>query len=460
MSRSRNTAAGLAAVLLCACATTKPDAVRREVGQMVAERSGVPAAIAVAQDAQARAAVRERVATLLDGPLTLERALQIALLNNRALQAELEELGVAQAELVEAGLLENPMFSADLVNSTRGNGLGGGLALSTSLLSAFLIPAKRRLAKARLRYTVVELGHEALELVRDVRVAYANAQAAQAEVAVHRELVQAAELAAELARRQHDAGNLPQLDRERFAAALDDARLSLADYELSRTVAREELNRLLGLWGPQVRWTLPDADGPLGLPSPPAQEAELATLESQGVRVRLDVAGARADVDAMLLALKLRRRGVVPQIEAGIDVRNEVGNDAGHEWVLGPSVSIEIPIFDPGHADFATLQARLRQAQHALQHTAIVARSEIREHRERLLVARRKADYIATEVMPRRAAIVAHALEQYNGMLMGTYELLETRKGQVEAQHEQVLALRDYWIARAELELAVGGRLP
>ncbi|MBX7079837.1 MAG: TolC family protein [Nannocystaceae bacterium] len=450
----------LALLLAGGCATTKPDGPRREVGELVAGRSGLRDPIAVTQDARARAAVRERVASLLQGPLTVERALQIALLNNRALQAELEELGVAQAELVEAGLLENPVFSADLVNSTRGNGLGGGLALSTSLLSAFLIPAKRRLAKAHLRHTVVEVAHEALALVRDVRVAYAHAQAAHAELMLRRELVQAAELAAELARRQHDAGNLPELDRERFAAALDDARLSLADYELARTVAREELNRLLGLWGSQLDWRLPADTGAAGLPAPPAAEAELATLESQGVRERLDVSGARADVDAMRLALALRRRGVVPQIEAGIDVRNEVGNDAGHEWVLGPSVSIEIPIFDPGHADFAALQARLRQAQHALQHAAIVARSEIREQRERLLVARRKADYFTTEVLPRRAAIVSRALEQYNGMLMGTYELLETRKAQVEAQHEQVIALRDYWVARAQLELAVGGRLP
>jgi hypothetical protein len=72
------------------------------------------------------------------------------MLNNRELRATLEELGVAQADLVDAGLLANPTISGDLVNSTRGNGLGGGLALSQSLLSVFLIPAKRRIAKTRL----------------------------------------------------------------------------------------------------------------------------------------------------------------------------------------------------------------------------------------------------------------------------------------------------------------------
>jgi cobalt-zinc-cadmium efflux system outer membrane protein len=45
-------------------------------------------------------------------------------------------------------------------------------------------------------------------------------------------------------------------------------------------------------------------------------------------------------------------------------------------------------------------------------------------------------------------------------MLVGTYQLLETRTDQIDARQEYVEALRDYWVARSELELAVGGRLP
>jgi hypothetical protein len=41
-------------------------------------------------------------------------------------------------------------------------------------------------------------------------------------------------------------------------------------------------------------------------------------------------------------------------------------------------------------------------------------------------------------------------------MQVGTYQLLETRTDQIDAHHEYVEALRDYWVARSELELAVG----
>jgi cobalt-zinc-cadmium efflux system outer membrane protein len=128
--------------------------------------------------------------------------------------------------------------------------------------------------------------------------------------------------------------------------------------------------------------------------------------------------------------------------------------------VIGPSLSLEIPIFDPGHADFARLRAHLRRAQHQLEHTAIVARSGVRTHRARLHTAGRTVDYIRDTVLPRQEAIGGRALERYNGMLIGTYELLELRERKARAHQAYVEARRDYFIAHAELERAVGGRLP
>ena len=158
--------------------------------------------------------------------------------------------------------------------------------------------------------------------------------------------------------------------------------------------------------------------------------------------------------------LALRRRGIVPNIDVGVEGRNEVGDDIGHEWVVGPSLQVELPLFDPGHADLAKLRAQLRQAQHLYQHAAIVARSQMREGRAALVAARRRVDYMRTAVLPRHEQIYEQTLREYNGMLVGAYELFSTRSEQVHAQQEYAEALRDYWIARAQLEYWVGGRLP
>ncbi|HFE46141.1 MAG TPA: TolC family protein [Nannocystis exedens] len=445
--------AGATLSMILGCASVHPDKPRGELGELIQERAGASDVISEREDQESLDRVRERVDDLIAEPLTVERAIQVGLLNNRRYLATIEELGVAQADLVQAGLLENPVLAGDLVNSTKGNGLGGGLSLTTSLLSVFLIPAKRRLAKSQLAHAVVSAGQASLVLVRDVHAAYAAAQAAAAVLDLQREQTQAAELAAELAELQFDAGNVSDLDVQLFAAALDAAKVALADAQTADRVAHEELGHLLGLWGARASWTL--APRVVELPPPP----RLDDLEQRGIRERLDLSAERAVVKSIELALELRRRGLVPNVEIGGEARNEVGDDAGHEWVLGPSLSVELPIFDPGHADFARLRAQLRQAQHNLQGAAVEARSEIRIQKAKFIAAQEKVSFYREIILPRAATIAVQTMKRYNAMLVGTYQVLEARTHQVESEREFVEALRDYWVARSNLELAIGGQL-
>jgi cobalt-zinc-cadmium efflux system outer membrane protein len=69
----------------------------------------------------------------LTRPLTVDTALQIALLHNRTLQASCEDHDVAQADLVRAGLLRDPVFEAN-AEFARG---GGGVRFGMSLVAGF-----------------------------------------------------------------------------------------------------------------------------------------------------------------------------------------------------------------------------------------------------------------------------------------------------------------------------------
>ena len=77
--------------------------------QLAQDRVGAPArAVSMAADPNA---VRSAVDALLAQPLTIDSAVEIALLNNAGLQAKLAELGLAEADLVQAGRLRNPVFA-------------------------------------------------------------------------------------------------------------------------------------------------------------------------------------------------------------------------------------------------------------------------------------------------------------------------------------------------------------
>jgi cobalt-zinc-cadmium efflux system outer membrane protein len=55
---------------------------------------------------------------------------------------------------------------------------------------------------------------------------------------------------------------------------------------------------------------------------------------------------------------------------------------------------------------------------------------------------------------------VALSQEQYDSMLLGVYQLLSAKQAEVSAYREYIEATRDYWLARVDLERAVGGKLP
>jgi len=63
-------------------------------------------------------------------------------------------------------------------------------------------------------------------------------------------------------------------------------------------------------------------------------------------------------------------------------------------------------------------------------------------------------------LVPAREAVVAENQKRYNFMLIGAFELLQAKQAEYDAYQGYLDAMRDYWIARSALKLAVGGELP
>jgi cobalt-zinc-cadmium efflux system outer membrane protein len=76
------------------------------------------------------------------------------------------------------------------------------------------------------------------------------------------------------------------------------------------------------------------------------------------------------------------------------------------------------------------------------------------------MVAQRNLAQYYKVLLPERMHILQLTLQQYNGMLKGPYDLLLAKQSEVATEQAYVDAWRDYWIARADLERALGGRLP
>ncbi len=103
---SRVIAAVTVLVVLTGCTTFSKDGGFDTVSTTASQRLGKDAVL-VRTD-ENRSAVARRTQELLSRPLSMDDAVQIALLNNRGLQASYSDLGIAEADLVQAGRLPNP----------------------------------------------------------------------------------------------------------------------------------------------------------------------------------------------------------------------------------------------------------------------------------------------------------------------------------------------------------------
>jgi cobalt-zinc-cadmium efflux system outer membrane protein len=397
--------------------------------------------------------IAEETRRLLSQSLTAETAAQIALFNNPKLQATYERLGVAQAEVVQAGLLRNPKVSlhwgftltAGAVDELAGS-------ITGAFLDIFLMPLKKKLANAEFWRAKLEVSDAVLATIDEVRQAFYTVQASTQVVAMRQTMLEAQQAATELAVRQHDAGNLSDLDLSNEQAVYAQARLDLAHAEYRRMEDRERLTRLLGVWGHDVEYRVEPK-----LPEVPAADPDLVHVERLAIDSRFDLAAARADVQSASFALRVAKG---TRVVSGLDVGVQAHRDPDGPGTIGPTIDLELPIFDQKQAQVARLRALLRAAQRRADAMAIAIRSEVREARDRLLAARMTIDTYARTLVPLRQRIVALSQEQYNAMLLGVYQLLQAKQNEIDTYRQYIEAVRDYWIARADLERAVGTRLP
>lgn len=430
--------------LTMGCASVNPKPAFEDVHKRVAERSGLSA------DPGGGEALERRVHGLLAEPLTAETAAQLALLNNPGLQATIEELGVAQAELAQASRPEGLEIEAEAVPFSAGL-TEAGIALN--VLDLLLVPVQRKMGRLQLEQTKLRVGGEMLRLVADVKTAFYTYQA-QRQLASRLELVlEIHRAAALLAGRQHAAGNINDLDFENQTAAYEQSRVELARARAEARGGREKLNRLMGLWGPATEWKLADR-----LPEIPQHEVGFERLESIAIEQRFDVGAARSGVDLVGRALSLKKgtRFFPIGVEAGVKIEREA--ETRHRST-GPTLKLQLPIFDLGRASSARLEAQYRQSQRMLESAAVNARSEVREARDRLVAARDQALFYRDVLLPQRVRLLDLTTRHYNMMLKGVYDLLLARQNEVETERAYIEAWRDYWIARSELEHAAGGRL-
>jgi cobalt-zinc-cadmium efflux system outer membrane protein len=435
---------------LTGCASVDLKAGFPEVSAAVEERAGTK--IVWNSGTELDKEAEETLRALRQKKLTADDAVQIAMLNNRDLQAIYTELGVAQADLVQAGLFRNPILDAAVQFPLSGIRPDIQLSLVVNFLDAFYVPLRKRVAAAQFEEAKLRVTGAVLDFALQVRTAFYGYQTNEQMLELRQSIVRALTASFEVSRRLHEAGNITDLDLARDRALAEASKLALRSAEVAAFQGREQLNSLLGAWGGDTEW---DIDG--RLPDIPGESLPASGIERTALTRSIDLSNARQRI--MVAGQQLgydKATALIPSVDFGASAEREPVEG----WRVGPALSVPIPLFDQGQARVARAMAELRRAQQEYYALAVRIRATARAVQERMRGAQDRALYYRDILLPLRERIVNEAQLQYNAMQIGIFQLLREREQQIETSVAYVEALREYWLARADLEQISSGRLP
>ena len=434
---------------LSGCASFAPDGGISVVSDVVGQT--LKKDVVFMRSADDAEAADRGVKRLLSRALTVDAAVQIALLNNKGLQAAYNELALAETELVGQSLPPNPTFSiariaGDGASEIERQVVGDILALAT-------LPFRSDIARDRFRQAQLKAALATLRLAADVRRGYFAAVAANEIVVLLTDAKSTAETTAQLATKLGETGAINKLDQAREQVYYAETTADLAAARQAATSSRERLVRLMGLWGDDLGFKLPDR-----LPPLPRRPSALPAIEADAVGHRIDLQIARMEQAALAKSLDLTEatRFVTLLDVAGIDRRTR-DPEAAPFRERGFDVQFQIPIFDGGEVRVRQAAETYNLAFNRLTEKAINVRSEARDAYRVYRSTWDIASHYQREILPLRGIISDEMQLRFSSMQVDVFALLTEARQRVASLRAAIDAKREFWLAQSELQSAING---
>jgi outer membrane protein TolC len=392
--------------------------------------------------------LRERLAA----PIDRDRAVAIALLRSPRMREAYARLGLARAEVIDAVEVANPGVSFARMNLSPGGGYNQTVGVSLPFVDVLLVPVRTRWARQQYERHSIEVAQAVIGLTVEVEAAWYRAVAAQQVADMRSAVAEGADATAELAQRFYDAGNISELQLKREQAVATQFRIDAAQARSDALRERLAFGNLLGLSAADGEWSLADR-----LPMPVTAEDDAEALVRLAESSNLELQAARLQESQLRSALRTTR---ATRWFGGVEAGAEREKDADGSRLTGPTLSLQLPLFNQGQGKLARAEALVAEARARVQLAELNATNAVRTGSRALEEHRQIVALHRNALIPQRERIVERSQQEQNFMLIGVFELVQAKVEEYDAYQSYLEAVRDYWLARVELMQAVGQRLP
>ncbi|HLG87157.1 MAG TPA: TolC family protein [Alphaproteobacteria bacterium] len=306
----------------------------------------------------------------LDRPLNISTVALLAVENNPDLVAARADRGVAEAQVVQAGLLPNPSFSGNYGFLRAGPGTVDSwtAGLSEDIRALVTLGSQRKSAELGANQIEADFLWQEWQVVGKARLLFIDTVKQDRA----RQLLGEARnvLADRMARDQKavEQGNLTLSAISPDLAALADIDKQIADADRQAAQRRRDLDVLIGL-DPSVRLDLASDIVVPRIDPPKIEEALHRSLMS------------RPDLVALQLGYDAQEEKVYGAILAQFPAF-VLGGSGGHDnsaiYQIGPTVTMDLPIFNHNQGNIAIERATRRKLHDEYTNRYNTAESEIR----------------------------------------------------------------------------------
>lgn len=390
--------------------------------------------------------------------ITVEQAVQMALEQNLDLKIQRQDLGMARGELLKAKVFSNPKLELQTENDNRFANEGED-GYSIGLSQTFFIGPKRRYRTgiAGLNIGVANKGIENVQrlLIARAREAFYAVLLLQEKREVAQELIEINRRLVRLTEGRFRQGYAPELDVGLARIQLQQAQQSRVQIEKDLSLARANLNLLLGRPA-QAAFV---AQGPFR-----DQEIQLDPfqLRQTAFSQRADLKAQEAVLEAAAMEIDLAKAERIPDVTFSLDYRRERsrfhphGNVPDTDRFVGVGVSLPIPLFDRKRGEIAQAWARRKRASLELSLRRAVIEKEIVNAATRVEVAQRTFKRFRDGILPLAEDHFQLTQRAYAQGQAGILDVMEAQRRFSEARLGNLQALYEYNLALTEIERVVG----
>ncbi len=195
------------------------------------------------------------------------------------------------------------------------------------------------------------------------------------------------------------------------------------------------------------------------LPLPVAREDDPAELHRLASVNNLDLLAAQKEARITETSAGIARRfRLLGGASVGYYYEKDVKQD--HSTIRGPTLDLELPVFNQGQARVARAEAQLQLARAHLAELELDTGAGVDLAAERVRALSEVVRLYREALIPERESVTARSQEEQNFMLIGIFEVIQNRVLQYDAYQGYLEAVRDYWLARVDLMRFVGVKLP